>query len=139
MILEEARVSILLFDGVCNLCNGTVNLLLDLDTKRRLKYASLQSEFARNLILEHHLEEETRGIDSILFWDGARIYSKSNAVLKIASSLGGIWRIFGLGYLVPGWIRNKIYDLVAKNRYRWFGRQEACRMPTPELKDRILG
>ncbi|TGJ98265.1 DUF393 domain-containing protein [Leptospira langatensis] len=137
--MEEERNSILLFDGVCNLCNGTVNLLLDLDKKRVLKYASLQSEFAKNLILEHHLEEETRGVDSILFWDGTRIHSKSEAVLKIASRLGGIWKISLLGTLLPKWIRNQIYDLIAKNRYRWFGKREACRMPTPELRDRILG
>ncbi|TGL64076.1 thiol-disulfide oxidoreductase DCC family protein [Leptospira sarikeiensis] len=137
--MREYSEPIVLFDGVCNLCNGAVNTLLDLDRKKRLKFASLQSEYAKKLIEDRNLEEQIRGIDSILFWDGQKIHIKSNAVLEIADHLGGFWKISKLAYIIPRPIRNLFYDLIAKNRYRLFGKREFCRMPTSELKDRILG
>ncbi|TGK00458.1 DUF393 domain-containing protein [Leptospira selangorensis] len=137
--MSEFTDPIVLFDGVCNLCNGAVNVLLDLDKHKRLKFASLQSEYAKNLIQSKSLEEKIRGIDSILFWDGKEIHIKSNAIIEICDKLGGFWKILKLSYIVPRPIRNFLYDLIAKNRYRLFGKRESCRMPTPELKERILG
>ncbi|PJZ75485.1 thiol-disulfide oxidoreductase DCC family protein [Leptospira neocaledonica] len=137
--MAEFTDPIVLFDGVCNLCNGAVNVLLDLDKHKRLKFASLQSEYAKNLIRSRGLEQKIQGIDSILFWDGAEIHIKSNAIIEICSKLGGFWKILKLCYLVPGPIRDILYDIIARNRYRLFGKRESCRMPTPELKERILG
>ncbi|MGJ4748270.1 thiol-disulfide oxidoreductase DCC family protein [Leptospira sp. SA-E8] len=137
--MSEFTEPIVLFDGVCNLCNGAVNVLLDLDKHKRLKFASLQSEYAKNLIQSKTLEEKIQGIDSILFWDGKEIHIKSNAILEICGKLGSFWKILKLGYIIPRPIRNILYDLIAKNRYKLFGKREACRMPTPELKERILG
>ncbi|EPG66670.1 thiol-disulfide oxidoreductase DCC family protein [Leptospira wolffii] len=130
---------IVLFDGVCNLCNGTVNLLLDLDRKRVLRFASLQSEYAKKLVSDNGLESQVEAVDSILVWDGKGLFSKSDAVLRITGYLGWPWKIFRLGIILPGRIRDSLYDFIAKNRYKWFGKTEACRMPTPELKERILG
>lgn len=137
--MSEFTDPIVLFDGVCNLCNGAVNVLLDLDKHKRLKFASLQSEYAKKLIQSNALEEKIRGIDSILFWDGKEIHIKSNAIIEICGELGGLWKILKLSYIIPRPIRNILYDLIAKNRYRLFGKRESCRMPTPELKERILG
>ncbi|PJZ47789.1 thiol-disulfide oxidoreductase DCC family protein [Leptospira saintgironsiae] len=137
--MSEFTDPIVLFDGVCNLCNGAVNVLLDLDKHKRLKFASLQSEYAENLIQVQTLEEKIRGIDSILFWDGKEIHIKSNAIIEICGKLGGFWKILKLSYMIPRPIRDLLYDLIAKNRYRLFGKRESCRMPTPELKERILG
>ncbi|PJZ24506.1 thiol-disulfide oxidoreductase [Leptospira hartskeerlii] len=137
--MSEFTESIVLFDGVCNLCNGAVNVLLDLDKYKRLKFASLQSEYAKNLIQSKSLEEKIRRIDSILFWDGKEIHIKSNAIIEICGKVGGFWKILKLGYIIPKSLRNIVYDLIAKNRYRLFGKRESCRMPTPELKERILG
>ncbi|TGK36574.1 thiol-disulfide oxidoreductase DCC family protein [Leptospira andrefontaineae] len=137
--MSEFKDPIVLFDGVCNLCNGAVNVLLDLDKHKRLKFASLQSEYAKKLIQSKTLEEKIRGIDSILFWDGKEIHIKSNAIIEICDKLGGFWKILKLSYIIPRPIRNILYDLIAKNRYRLFGKRESCRMPTPELKERILG
>lgn len=137
--MPEYTDPIVLFDGVCNLCNGAVNVLLDLDKHKRLKFASLQSEYAKNLIQSKTLEENIRGIDSILFWDGREIHIKSNAIIEICDKLGGFWKILKLSYIIPRPIRNILYDLIAKNRYRLFGKRESCRMPSPELKERILG
>lgn len=137
--MAEFTEPIVLFDGVCNLCNGAVNVLLDLDKRKRLKFASLQSEYAKKLIQFHGLEQKIQGIDSILFWDGKEIYTKSNAILEISGLLGGFWKILRVTYLIPKLIRDLFYDLIAKNRYKLFGKRESCRMPTPELKERILG
>ncbi|PKA15532.1 thiol-disulfide oxidoreductase DCC family protein [Leptospira haakeii] len=137
--MSEFKDPIVLFDGVCNLCNGAVNVLLDLDKGKKLKFASLQSEYAKKLIQSKTLEEKIRGIDSILFWDGKEIHIKSNAIIEICDKLGGFWKILKLSYILPRPIRNLLYDLIAKNRYRLFGKRESCRMPTPELKERILG
>lgn len=137
--MSEFTDPIVLFDGVCNLCNGAVNVLLDLDKHKKLKFASLQSEYAKNLIQSNELEEKIRGIDSILFWDGKEIHIKSNAIIEISRKLGGFWKILKLSYIIPKSLRNIVYDLIAKNRYRLFGKRESCRMPTPELKERILG
>ncbi|GBF38637.1 thiol-disulfide oxidoreductase DCC family protein [Leptospira johnsonii] len=137
--MTEFTEPIVLFDGVCNLCNGAVNVLLDLDKRKILKFASLQSEYAKKLIQSRGLEEKIQGIDSILFWDGAEIHIKSNAILEICGKLGGFWKILKLSYIIPRPIRDILYDLIAKNRYKLFGKRESCRMPTPELKERILG
>lgn len=136
--MNDFHDCIVLFDGVCNLCNGTVNLLLDLDTSRKLKFASLQSEYAKKLVQSTGAEKLAADTDSILFWKDGEFFSKSDAVLKIAGLLGWPWKLLRIGYLFPRILRDLAYDFVARNRYRWFGKSETCRVPTPELKGRIL-
>lgn len=123
------------FDGVCNLCSGAVNFLLDHDRAGRLRFAPLQGPTFAALAGEH---PELRGVDSFVLWDGARAHVRSSAALRAAAALGGPWRAFTLLLAVPRPLRDAVYDFVARRRYRWFGRRDACRLPTPELRARFL-
>lgn len=125
-------MNVVLFDGVCNLCNGFVNFIIDHDKENKFKFASLQSDFARNLI-----DDEFLDLSSVVFYDGVRFYKKSEAVLEIAKKLP-IIRWVAFFSIIPKFIRDGIYTFIAKNRYRVFGKTDSCRMPTPELKAKFL-
>ena len=124
------------FDGVCNLCNRGVNFLISKDKKEVLKFASLQSEYAQNTIPKELLNREN--LDTIIVYSDGQFYDRSNAVLKLCKILGGGFYVFLIGYLIPRFIRDGLYRFIANNRYRWFGKQSQCRVPSPELKDRFL-
>ena len=116
---------IIIFDGICGLCNRSVNILIKLDKHKLFQYTSLQGEFVQTL-------EITPDIDSIVFYDHGILYYKSTAILKILHSLGGIWKIVNVFYIIPRVIRDHIYDFIAKYRYKVFGKMESCRMPKKE-------
>ena len=124
------------FDGVCNLCNRSVNFLISKDKKEVLKFASLQSEYAQNTIPKELLNREN--LDTIIVYSDGQFYDRSNAVLKLCKILGGGFYVFLIGYLIPRFIRDGLYRFIANNRYHWFGKTEQCRVPTPKLKDRFL-
>jgi len=124
------------FDGVCNLCNRGVNFLIKHDKKGVLKFASLQSEYAQNTIPKELLNREN--LDTIVVYTNGKLYNRSNAVLKLCKILGGGFYVFLIGYLIPRFIRDGLYRFIANNRYRWFGTQSQCRVPTSDLKDRFL-
>ena len=124
------------FDGVCNLCNRSVNFLISKDKKEVLKFASLQSEYAQNTIPKELLNREN--LDTIIVYSDGQFYDRSNAVLKLCKILGGGFYVFLIGYLIPRFIRDGLYRFIANNRYRWFGTQSQCRVPTPDLKERFL-
>ena len=124
------------FDGVCNLCNRSVNFLISKDKKEVLKFASLQSEYAQNTIPKELLNREN--LDTIIVYSDGQFYDRSNAVLKLCKILGGGFYVFLIGYLIPRFIRDGLYRFIANNRYRWFGTQSQCRVPTSDLKDRFL-
>ncbi len=126
----------LLFDGVCNLCNGFVQWLIKRDTKRQFRYAALQSEVGQALLKEGGLP--TDEISTVVLVDNGRVYTHADVSLRIAQRLGGAWTLFRVFYLVPRPIRNVVYDWIARNRYRWFGKSESCMIPTPELKALFL-
>ncbi len=131
----------ILFDGVCNFCNASINFMIDRDSKGIFKFASLQSEVGQELLKKFRLKTndlENRTFDSIVAIDGNKVYQKSDAALEIARRMDGIWKIFYIFKIIPSFLRNPIYDLIARNRYRFFGRTDACRIPTPELKARFL-
>ncbi|MFN0050244.1 MAG: thiol-disulfide oxidoreductase DCC family protein [Cytophagales bacterium] len=129
--------SVVLFDGVCNLCNSSVNFIIDHDPKMKYKFAALQSDIGREMMKKHSVD--TQYFDSVILLENEKYYTKSTAALKIARHLSGAWPVFYYLFIIwPPFIRNAIYDMVAKNRYRIFGKTEACRMPTPELKERFL-
>ncbi len=131
----------ILFDGVCNFCNASINFIIDRDSKGIFKFAALQSEVGQALLKEFGLktsDSESRTFDSIVAIEGDKVYQKSDAALEIARRMDGIWKIFYVFKIIPAFLRNPIYDLVARNRYRIFGRTDACRIPTPELKARFL-
>ena len=124
------------FDGVCNLCNRSVNFLISKDKKEVLKFASLQSEYAQNTIPKELLNREN--LDTIIVYTDGKFYDRSKAVLKLCKVLGGGFYVFLIGYLIPRFIRDGLYRFIANNRYRWFGTQSQCRVPTPDLKERFL-
>jgi predicted DCC family thiol-disulfide oxidoreductase YuxK/uncharacterized membrane protein YphA (DoxX/SURF4 family) len=119
---KEAK-RVVLFDGVCGFCNKSVDLLLKLDEEKIFRYSSLQGEYAKTLALP------SEAMESIVFVEDERLYYKSNAVLKILMSLGGVWRVMGIFYLIPRVVRDGIYDVIAKYRYKIYGKLESCRMP----------
>jgi predicted DCC family thiol-disulfide oxidoreductase YuxK len=130
----------ILFDGVCNLCNGFVQFVIRHDPEGRFRFAALQSQAAQAQlavlgILPGTLPAEP---ESVLLLSGGQLYSHSAAVMRIASGLGGVWRLAAVGWLLPRAWRDALYRFVARNRYRWFGREESCMLPTPALKARFL-
>ena len=124
------------FDGVCNLCNRGLNFLIKHDKKGVLKFASLQSEYAQNVVPKALLDRDN--LDTIIVYTDGKFYDRSKAVLKLCKILGGGFYVFLIGYLIPRFIRDGLYRFIANNRYHWFGKQLQCRVPSPELKERFL-
>lgn len=136
----ELHKSVILFDGVCNLCNNSVNFVIDRDKSGQFKFSALQSPEALPYITQANRSPEDIQdlLQSILLIEGDRIYDKSTAALKIARKLDGLWPLLYGFIIIPGFVRDFVYDWIAKNRYEWFGQLEACRLPTPELRSRFL-
>jgi predicted DCC family thiol-disulfide oxidoreductase YuxK len=128
---------LILFDGVCNLCNDAVLKIIKYDKKNTFLFTALQSEVGIKVI--DHLNIDTKKMDSIILFEPGVTYEvKSTAALKIMNDFGGLWKISQLGFLLPESVRNNIYDFIAKNRYKWFGKKENCMIPTPALKTKFL-
>ncbi len=135
--MEDAGKQIILFDGVCNLCNSSVQFIIKRDKNDVFRFAALQSEIGEKLVRERGID--TSKVDSIiLIQPEVAYYVKSDAALRIAKSLSGIWPVLGAFLWLPSGLRDLIYDLVARNRYRIFGKRDACMVPTPELKEKFL-
>lgn len=128
---------LLLFDGVCHLCDASVRFVVRHDPAGKIKFAPIQSPLGRELYLRHGLDPEKP--DSMLFLTPCGAFKSSDAALEIARTLGGMWNFALLFRPLPRALRDAVYFLVARNRYRWFGRRDACMMPTAELKERMLG
>lgn len=127
---------LLFFDGVCNLCNSSVKTIIKKDRHQKFKFASIQSDAAKEILLQ--FDNFNSDIDSIILINNNRIYYKSSAVLRLCKILGGWYNFLLIFWLVPKPIRDWMYDFVAKNRYRWFGKRESCMLPSADLKDRFL-
>jgi len=128
---------IVLFDGVCNLCNGSVQFILRHDRQGRFRFASLQSSVGQDL--QARLGMDPGRLDSVILVEGDRWYKESDAALRIARGMSGAWKALAVFRVIPRPIRDAVYRLIARNRYRWFGKQETCWLPTPELRGRFLG
>ena len=126
---------VVLFDGVCKLCNGSVNFVLRRDRAGRLKLAPLQSDYGRKVLEEHGKISDS--MDSIMFLEADQLTTKSTAIIRISKYLGGAWPLCMIALVIPRFIRDFVYDVVAKNRYRWFGKYDTCRLPDPEFEDRF--
>ena len=128
---------ILFFDGVCGLCNRFVDLLLKADSRDRFRYAPLQGDTAQRML---GLRDQAQAGDphSFVFLEKDKRYEQSEAVLLALRRLGGAWRLIAMLYVFPRPLRDFVYRIVARNRYRWFGRRDECRLPTPEERDRFL-
>jgi predicted DCC family thiol-disulfide oxidoreductase YuxK len=128
--------SIILFDGVCNLCNGFVQFVIARDKKNKFKFGSLQSEGAKKILepFIFPLDE----LKTIVLLENGKIYLRSRAVLRITSQLSGAWKLSSLLYIFPSFISDAVYNLISKYRYRFFGKRESCMIPTPEMKTKFI-
>jgi predicted DCC family thiol-disulfide oxidoreductase YuxK len=113
-----------------------VNFIIDHDSKNIFRFASLQSDSGQTLLNKFNLNVES--FDSIILVEGDKYYSRSSAVLRIVKNFPGLWKLLYLFVIVPPPLRDLIYDIIAENRYKWFGRKDSCRIPTPDLKEKFL-
>ena len=128
---------IILFDGVCNLCEASVQFVIKYDKKDVFRFVALQSDLGKEII--KYIGLENKNIDSVILYEPGIAYNyKSAAALEIAKNLGGFFHLGTVFKLIPNGLRNLIYDYVAKNRYQWFGKKESCLVPTIELKSKFL-
>ncbi len=128
--------AVIFFDGVCNLCNGFVQFVIARDKAGYYKFASLQSATAETYLKSCNYP--TGELNSVVLYENGKCYTQSTAALRILKKLSGAWPVVFAFIIIPEKLRNLVYDLIAKNRYRWFGKQESCWLPTPELKGRFL-
>ncbi|XOV91405.1 MAG: thiol-disulfide oxidoreductase DCC family protein [Bacteroidota bacterium] len=124
---------VILFDGVCNLCNASVNFIIKRDPGAKFRFASLQSELGARLT-----DSESSNLDTLILVKDKHLYRESGAALRIARELKGGWKLLYLFMIIPAFIRDGVYRWVARNRYKWFGKRAQCMIPTPELKSRFL-
>ncbi len=129
---------VVLFDGVCNFCNGTVQFIIDRDAKDTYRFCAIQSQEAKALLAGIGQKIPEGDPDSILLYDRGKLYSHSTAALRIAKGMDGLWKIFSLGLIVPAFLRNIVYRFIARNRYKWFGKSESCRVPDAAFRKRFL-
>jgi predicted DCC family thiol-disulfide oxidoreductase YuxK len=136
-LLAAAGVTkpIIFYDDVCVMCNGFVNFMLTIDRRQQFLFAPLGGETSRKILPP--LPEDP-GQWSMIYVDESGIHDQSDASLEVYRRLGGPWRLLSLARLFPRWIRNPVYRIIARNRYRWFGKRETCRLPSPEEKARFL-
>jgi predicted DCC family thiol-disulfide oxidoreductase YuxK len=134
--MNDIRNPVILFDGVCNLCSSTVQFIIKRDKKNRFLFASLQSEFGESLLRRFNLS--TTNFKSFLLYKEGKLYTKSTGALMVVRHLSGAWGLLYSLILVPRFLRNAVYDFVAGNRYKWFGKKEACWVPSPALKAKFL-
>jgi predicted DCC family thiol-disulfide oxidoreductase YuxK len=132
----QDQFDILLFDGVCNLCNNAVDFVIQRDSKDRFKFAALQDPKTKSILKDYQINLDY--IDSIILIRGDQIFHKSKAALETASKLSGLWPLLYVFVIIPAFIRDPVYDWIAKNRYKWFGKKETCRLPTPKEKSKFL-
>ena len=134
--LDASDKIVVLFDGVCNLCNGAVKFIITRDRSSKFLFASLQSNFGQSQLLKFGLDPTK--LHSIIVLENGTIYERGDAALKIASQLAQPWPLFGVFRLFPRFFRDWIYDLIAKNRYKMFGKKETCMIPTTEMKAKFV-
>ena len=136
MSISKKNTKVILFDGVCNLCNNSVKLIIKNDKSNIFKFAPLQGKYGTKIQNRYNIN--TTEINSIILIDGKKTYAKSSAALRIAKDLRAPFFLFFVFIIVPVFIRNFIYDLIAKNRYKWFGKMDSCMIPSNELKSKFF-
>lgn len=128
--------SLILFDGVCNVCNGFVTFILPRDRRNQFQFGSLQSHTAAEVLRDFPLAP--RDVSTVILIEDGKLFTRSTAVLRIARKLGGLWSLAYPFIVIPPFIRDGLYDLVARHRYRLFGKRDACMIPKPEWKDKFV-
>lgn len=129
--MNQVAHPVIFFDGVCNLCNGSVQFIIKRDKNHKFRFAALQGEFAKTHLQNQNIE----GLDSVVLMQNGKIYVQSTAALRIAAQLDGAWPLLYGFMIVPKFMRDFVYHFISKNRYKWFGKQESCLLPRPELKE----
>lgn len=132
---EYGKHGIVLFDGVCNLCTGSVLFILKRDKKDYFRFVSLQSEAAQKLLAGTTL---TQDLDTFVLVENGVIYNRSTAALRVARKLSGLWPLLYVFIIVPKFIRDGVYRFISANRYKWFGKKDSCMIPTPELRQKFI-
>jgi predicted DCC family thiol-disulfide oxidoreductase YuxK len=132
----STNYELILFDGVCNFCNASINFVIDHDPEKHFKFAALQSEIGQDILTKFN--KNTKDFDSVILLKGNQLYQKSEAALEITKHLSGFWKYLSIFGILPTFFLNFFYDIIAKNRYKIFGKADSCRMPTPELRERFL-
>lgn len=127
---------VILFDGVCNLCNSSVQFIIRNDPKHHFRFASLQSNLGQSILKQFNLP--TNELSSFILLDKGRISVKSTGALKVVKQLSGAWPLLYIFIIIPPFIRDAVYEFIGRNRYKWFGKKEACWLPTPEIKALFL-
>ena len=127
---------VILFDGVCNFCNGVINFIIKQDKHKKLRFAALQSEAGQQLLKQYHLP--TENFDSFILIDKGKVYKSSTAGLKLYNQLPWYWKWTQLFWIFPPFIRDAVYNFIARNRYKWFGKKEQCMIPTADVRSRFL-
>ncbi len=127
---------IVFFDGICNLCEGSVKFIIKRDKNKKFKFISFQSEKGKKLLKEYHYTNDK--FDTLVLLKEKKIFTKSSAALFIAKELNGLWKLPYIFIVLPKFIRDSVYLFVSKNRYKWFGKKDSCRLSNPELKSRFL-
>jgi predicted DCC family thiol-disulfide oxidoreductase YuxK len=130
------NTQIILFDGVCNFCNSSINFIIDHDPEKHFKFAPLQSEVGQEILAQFN--KNTKDFDSVILLKDNQLYQKSEAAIEITKHLSGAWKYLAVFGILPAFFLNFFYDIIARNRYRIFGKTETCRIPTPELRERFL-
>jgi len=126
---------VILFDGVCNFCNSSVQFIIKRDPRGIYQFTSLQSEVGQKLLKDHEVPVE---LDSFIYIEDEKIYFKSTAALKVFRNLKGLWKFLYIFIIVPRPLRDVVYGVIARNRYKWFGKRDACMIPSPEQRKRFL-
>lgn len=129
--LNQIKNPVILFDGLCNLCVGSVQFIIKRDKQKQFRFASLQSSFGKNVLVQFGLNENDPS--SFILLEQGKIFTRSTAALKVCRQLSGAWKMMFAFIIVPASIRNYIYSFIAHNRYKWFGKKEVCWLQTEEL------
>lgn len=127
--------NIILFDGICNFCDSSVQFIIKRDKRALYKFASIQSDRGQEILRKHHVPAE---MDSIILVRNDKCYYKSSAALRICKNLKGVWKLFYCFLIVPKPLRDYLYEIIARNRYKWFGKKDSCTLPSPEIRKRFL-
>ena len=136
--MSRVQGPVVLFDGVCNLCNGSVQFIIDHDQAGVFRFAPLQSDIAATMLASLGHAHDRATLDSVILVEEDHVYERSDAALRIARRLSFPWSLVYPSIVVPRFARDGVYRVIAKNRYRWFGHTPQCRVPTPELRARFL-
>lgn len=133
---EENKHAVILFDGVCNFCNSRINFIIRHDKHDYFRFAPLQSEVAKKILKENNLPENA--MESFVLVENKKAFQKTSAALRIAKHLNGLWPVFYGFLIVPPFLRDIVYNIIAKNRYKWWGKKEMCMVPTEEVRKKFL-